>query len=146
METTLEANKELLHRAWAAYDRGDEEDFSACLADGWREYDLSGQSGSATEVIASMEAHRLAFPDKHTEMIEIIAEGNTVVTNTITRATQTGQYLDLAPTGKPVVVLEICIHTVCDGRIVKTVMAGWGPGMYEQLTGRPAPGGLDNMG
>jgi predicted ester cyclase len=146
METNFEANKELAQRAWAAYDRGDEEAFGACLDVAWREYDLSGQSGSAKEVIASMKAHRVAFPDKHTEMIDIIAEGNRVVTNTITRATHTGPYLDLEPTGKRVVVYEICIHTICDGRVSKTVQAGCGPGMYEQLTGRPAPSGLDNMG
>src|ERR1700730_5983551 len=68
MDTIVDANKALLHRAWAAYDRGDEDGFRACLADAWQEYDLSSRSGNAQEVTASMQAHRIAFPDKHTEM------------------------------------------------------------------------------
>lgn len=85
-----EANKELLRRAWAAYDHGDIDAFSACLTDDWREYDLLGQSEGVQEGFTSMDAHRIAFPDKSTEIVDIIAEGDFVVTNTITRATHTG--------------------------------------------------------
>ncbi len=69
-----------------------------------------------------------------------------VVTNTVTRATQTGQYLDLAAIGQKTVICEICIHTIRDGRIAKTVQATMDAGMYHQLTGRVAPSSLDNMG
>jgi predicted ester cyclase len=141
-----EANKELLRRAWAAYDHGDIDAFSACLTEDWREYDLLGQSEGVQEGFTSMDAHRIAFPDKSTEIVDIIAEGDFVVTNTITRATHTGQYLDLAPTGLKTVVYVISIHTIRDGRITKTVEANMGSGIYQQLTGRPAPEGLDNMG
>lgn len=69
-------NVELLRRAWAAYDRGDVEAFSACLTDDWRESD-SGSDEYATldDERPTMALHRTAFPDKHTEIHHIVADG-----------------------------------------------------------------------
>jgi ketosteroid isomerase-like protein len=61
-------NVDLLRRAWAAYDRGDVEAFAACLTDDWRE-SAPGSDEFATlaDERPTMELHRTAFPDKHTE-------------------------------------------------------------------------------
>ncbi len=37
MSSVRDANIALLRRAWAAYDRGDEEEFSSCLTPDWKE-------------------------------------------------------------------------------------------------------------
>ncbi|MDQ1448437.1 MAG: hypothetical protein QOC79_1408, partial [Actinomycetota bacterium] len=62
-ELMHEANAELARRAWAAYDRGDEEAFAACLTDDWREYDSAGVSETLEGEREAMRAHRTAFPD-----------------------------------------------------------------------------------
>ncbi len=65
-----EANIELLKRAWAADDRGDEEEFAACLTPDWKEYGGPNVSSYGTLEIErqTMREHRIAFPDKHTEI------------------------------------------------------------------------------
>jgi ketosteroid isomerase-like protein len=74
-------NSELLRRAWAAYDRGDVEAFAACLTDDWRESGPRGPEagfGTLADERRTMELHRLAFPDKHTEIHSIVADDATV--------------------------------------------------------------------
>ena len=74
-------NAQLLRRAWAAYDRGDVEAFASCLTDDWREYGPEGEArGFATleDERPTMEAHRLAFPDKHTEIVQVVADDGMV--------------------------------------------------------------------
>jgi steroid delta-isomerase-like uncharacterized protein len=141
-----DANVELLRRAWAAYDRGDVEAFAACLADDWREFSPAGDSGSLEDERRTMEAHRVAFPDKHTEIHQIVADAEFVACHCTVTATQTGPYLDLPATGKRVVLHEMMFNRVSDGRLAETWAMIDGPGFYEQLAGRPAPEQLDNMG
>lgn len=141
-------NIELLRRAWAAYDKGDVEAFAACLSDDWRESGPRGpQAGFATleDERRTMELHRVAFPDKHTEIHTAVADDDVVGCHCTVTATHTGRYLDLEPTGKRVVVYEMMFNRVRDGRVVETWAMTDGDGFYEQLAGRAAPEGLDNL-
>lgn len=40
-----------------------------------------------------------ALPDMHIEIVDLVAEGNMVVANCIERATFTGEFVGLPPTG-----------------------------------------------
>jgi predicted ester cyclase len=146
MAADLEANKAVVIRAWAAYDMGDVEGFAACLTDDWREYDGAGNETRLDDEREAMAAHRVAFPDKRTEIEAIVAEGDLVSVMTHTTATHLGRYFDAAPAGKPVRIHEISLHRVRDGRIAQTWAEIDGPGFYQQITGRPSPGVTDNMG
>src|SRR5260221_11640442 len=137
-----EENEELVRRAWAAYDRGDEEAFAACLTEDWREFDMAGNAQTFDSEREAMRAHRVAFADKHTEIHRIVADDEWVACHSTTTATHTGDYFGLAPTGKPVRLVEMMFNQVRDGRLC----ASWAildvPGFYEQLTGRAAPEAL----
>ena len=146
MAVDLEANKAVVTRAWAAYSAGDEAAFAACLTDDWREFDGAGNVTRLGDEREAMAAHRLAFPDKRTEVEAIIAEGDLVCVMTHTTATHRGTYFDAAPTGKLVRIHEISLHRIRDGRIAQTWAETDGPGFYQQITGRPSPGVTDNMG
>lgn len=142
-------NVQLLRRAWAAYNRGDVEAFAACLADDWREYGPEGEEGgfaTLDDERPTMAAHRLAFPDKHTEFHQIVADDEMVGCFCTVSATHTGPYFDLEPTGKRLVTREMMFNRVRDGRVAVTWAMTAGPGFYEQLTGRQAPSGVDNLG
>jgi predicted ester cyclase len=141
-----EANVELLRRAWAAYDSGDEEAFAACLTDDWLEYEADGATGTLEDERHTMQIHREAFPDKHTEIHRIVADDELVACHCTVSATHTGQYLDAAPTGKVVVLREMMFNRVRDGRLCETWAIVEDAGFYEQITGRPVPEGLDNIG
>ena len=58
-----ESNQELIRRAWAAYDRGDEEAFAACLTDDWQEFDSQGNCETLESEREAMRSHKIAFPD-----------------------------------------------------------------------------------
>lgn len=143
----MNKNEELVRRAWAAYDRGDEAGFAACLSPDWREYDAEGDSIGLADCIPGMRATRVAFPDKQTEIQQVIKEGDIVVTRSTTTATHTGKYFDLEPTGKKVRVHEISIHRIANGLIAETFQeTGTTAGFYTQISGRQAPEPTDNIG
>jgi predicted ester cyclase len=142
-------NAQLLRRAWAAYDRGDVEGFAACLTDDWREYGPEGEDGgfaTLDDERPTMAAHRVAFPDKHTEIHQIVADDDMVGCFCTVSGTHTGPYFDLAPTGKRLATREMMFNRVRDGRVAVTWAMTAGPGFYWQLTGRQPPEAVDNLG
>ena len=142
-----EANIALLKRAWAAYDKGDEEEFAACLTPDWKEYGSPNASsyGTLEDERRTMREHRIAFPDKHTEIHMILADENIVACFCTVHATHSGKYLDAEPTGKIVTVHEMMFNRVRDGKICETYAMGAGMGFYEQITGKEIPEQLDNL-
>jgi predicted ester cyclase len=142
-----EANIALLKRGWESYDKGDEEAFAACLTPDWKEYGSPNASsyGTLEDERRTMREHRIAFPDKHTEIHMILADDDTVACFLTIRATHTGKYLDLEPTGKTVIAHEMMFNRVRDGKISVTYAMGTGPGFYEQITGKEIPEKLDNL-
>lgn len=141
-----EENAALMRRAWAAYDRGDEAEFEACLTDDWREHTQSGEIATLADERKTMAAHRVAFPDKHTEILRMVVSDDMVACHCTTSATQRGPYFDLPPTRTRVSVDEMMFNRIVDGRIAETWVITAGPGFYRQLTGREAPEDVDNMG
>jgi predicted ester cyclase len=143
-----EANIALLKRAWIAYNQGDEEAFAACLTSDWKEYGSpdATEYGTLEDERRTMREHRIAFPDKHAEIHMILADDDTVACFLTVRATHTGKYLDLEPTGKIVMAHEMMFNRVRDGKISVTYAMGTGPGFYEQITGKEIPVKLDNFG
>ncbi len=85
----------------------------------------------ATEWIAPFRA---SFPNVHMEVVELIAEGDTVVGRFTCSGTHLGEWLGYAPTGRRFEAIdEVSIYRFRDGRIVET----WGLednlGRLEQL-------------
>jgi predicted ester cyclase len=142
-----EANIALLKRAWAAYDKGDEEAFAACLTPDWKEYGSPNASSynSLENERPTMREHRIAFPDKHTEIHMILADENTVACYCTITATHSGKYFDAEPTGKILTVYEMMFNRVRDGKICETYAMQVGKGFYEQITGKEIPEQLDNL-
>ena len=92
-----------------------------------------------------MREHRIAFPDKHTEIHMILADENIVACFCTIRATHSGKYLDAEPTGKIVIVHEMLFNRVRDGKISESYGIQTGAGFYEQITGKEIPVQLDNL-
>ena len=140
-------NAELLRRALASYDRGDVEGFAACLTDDWRESKVGDESyATLDDERPTMALHRLAFPDKHTEILQIVADHDTVGCYCIVTATHTGKYFDVEPTGKRLIVHDMMFKQVRDCRLAETWALTAGAGFYRQITGRDAPESVDNLG
>ena len=88
----------------------------------------------AVEAKAWIAPFRASFPDVHMEVVELIAEGDTVVGRFTCSGTHLGDWLGHAPTGRRFeAVDEVSIYRFQDGRIVES----WGLednlGRLEQL-------------
>ena len=88
----------------------------------------------AADAKAWIAPFRASFPDVHMEVVELIAEGDTVVGRFTCSATHLGDWLGYAPTGHRFeAVAEVGIYRFSEGRIVET----WGLednlGRLEQL-------------
>jgi predicted ester cyclase len=141
-----EENAALLRRAWAAYSTGDADGFADCVTEDWQGHAPSGETTTVDDERKTMAVHRIAFPDKHTEIHQIVSNSELAACYCTTTATHTGPYLDLQPTGYRVSVDEMMFNLIRDGRIAETWAMTGGPGFYRQLTGRDAPEDLDNQG
>jgi predicted ester cyclase len=61
---------------------------------------------------------RAAFPDWHEEIVELVAEGNTVAGRFRCSGTHLGEFLGEAPTGKRMDVEEVFFLRVEEGKFV----------------------------
>ena len=79
------------------------------------------------------------FPDVQATVEELLADGDKVIERTTARATHTGEFNGIPPTGKQVVWTEIHIYRLQDGKIIEQ----WSEidllGLLVQLGAIPGP-------
>ncbi len=80
-----------------------------------------------------------AFPDSQLPVEDQIAEGDKVVTRWTCRATHTGEFQGMPPTGKYTTMTGTTIFRIANGKLVE----GWTNadmlGLLQQLGAIPAP-------
>ena len=80
-----------------------------------------------------------AFPDIRYTFDDMVAEGDRVATRWTLRGTQTGDFLGMPPTGKPVAVTGINVLRFAGGQIVECWETWDRLGLMQQLGVLPAP-------
>ena len=80
-----------------------------------------------------------AYPDARITIEDQLVEGDRVVTRWTGRGTQTGQLMELPPTGKKVAVPGVQIDRFSGGKIVESWTLFDQLGMLQQLGAVPAP-------
>lgn len=65
-----------------------------------------------------------AFPDMHTTIEELVADGEWVAVRMVARGTHQGEWEGKAPTGRTVVSEVLAMHRIVDGRIVTSYSQG----------------------
>jgi len=76
---------------------------------------------------------RTAFPDLHFTLEEIIAEDDKVMTRALLRGTHRGEYLGIAPTGKPVAVMGMVVLRIAQGKFQEGWLMMDNLGLLQQL-------------
>jgi predicted ester cyclase len=71
----------------------------------------------ATELRRWFAPFRAGFPDWRQEIVELVAEGDTVVARCRCRGTNLGEWLGVAPTGRSMEVDEVWFFTTAQGRL-----------------------------
>ncbi len=74
-----------------------------------------------------------AFPDLWISEEDAFAEGDTVVTRHVGRATHEGEFMDLEPTGKEFEIDGIDIYQIEDGKLAESWISLDMMGMMQQL-------------
>jgi predicted ester cyclase len=82
---------------------------------------------------------RSAFPDWHEEVVELVAEGNTVAGRFKCSGTHLGEFLGEAPTGKRMEVEEVFFLRAEDGKFVDYWALEDSLGRMRQLGLIPSP-------
>ena len=62
---------------------------------------------------------RTAFPDIHFDIVDSVASGDKLVSRMEGHGTHQGEFLDMPPTGKSIVIYAIDIVRFADGKIVE---------------------------
>jgi predicted ester cyclase len=104
----LEENKVLVRRMVEAINAGDED----------VDVDELFTPRAAQRVKRLFAEFRSAFPDWHEEIVELVAEGNTVAGRFRCSGTHRGEFLGQAPTGRRMEVEEVFFLRAEEGRFV----------------------------
>jgi predicted ester cyclase len=81
-----------------------------------------------------------AFPDWHSTIDDVIAEGDKVVHRITGRGTHKGEWMGIAPTGKQVTVTGNIIYRIDNDKIAEEWFEHDVMGLMQQLGAIPPPG------
>ena len=124
----------------ALFSRGDLSAVDTYLSPGFVDHDPTLPSSEpGPEAMREAAAYfRRACPDWHSDIDQLIAEGDLVVERFTARGTHRGELMGVAPTGRELILRGINIFRVYDGRITDR----WGRldqlGLLRQLGLAPA--------
>ena len=86
----------------------------------------------------SVSAFRATFPDAHFTLEDVLVDGDKIVARLACRATQKGEFMGIAPTGKQVTFTGISIYRIANGKIVERWGVEDGVTLLQQLGAIPA--------
>jgi len=141
-----ERNKEVIRECNGKANRGDIKGQNACFAD---QITFQGRAVTRESLLANLEDIQTTFPDYYSEIVDIIADGDVVVTrNRVSgthkgvakRTVNGGMLVGVQPTGKRFSdVQNIRWYKLRDGKIVEHYATRDDMNMMRQLGVLPPP-------
>lgn len=127
---TIEENKAIVRRLLEeGFNTGNLAVFDEMLAADFTNHDPAQPAAADREGLKqSWSALCAGFPDQHSVIDDLIAEGNRVVKRATFSGTQTGEFNGLPPTGRSVVIKTISIYRMEGGKVQEIY---WG---YDNLS------------
>jgi predicted ester cyclase len=120
---TVEENKELIRRyVKEIYNKQDLTNYSEFVSDEMFDFGVE-----------HLEAFFTAFPDVHTNILDIFGEGDKVIARLDINGTNTGSFAGQPPTGKKVNFHSFRIYRIVDHKIVESWAMQDRLGLMEQL-------------
>jgi predicted ester cyclase len=119
--TTEDTNKTVVRRFVDGYQtRADEAIFAATIAPDLVDHSRPPGIAEGPEgVRQQFDGFRAAFSGFNATILHQVAEGDLVVTHKVFRGEHAGEFMGIAPTGRPVEIKVIDIVRLRDGRIVE---------------------------
>jgi steroid delta-isomerase-like uncharacterized protein len=97
-------------------------------------------AGAPADLKLVAQAIHAAFPDWHSTVEEMIAEGDRVVERWTGRGTHRGEFQGIPPTGKRVTVPGVVLYRIANGKIIEFRGQFDRMSLFEQLGGVPNSG------
>ena len=137
---SLEANKELCRNYFRAFLAGDTAWMKRHISPDFVRHDpgLPFEVRGPEGVAKLHDALLPAFPDMQLPLEDFVAEGEKVLVRLTIRATHTGAFGELAPTGKRIEVSVLDLFQVRDGVLIEHWALLDNLGMMKQLGALPA--------
>jgi steroid delta-isomerase-like uncharacterized protein len=115
---SIEANKLLVRRFFAAVENGDFAVFDEVVAENYDDH-LPGQSPGRETLKHYFQGLRAAFPDIRLPISQLIAEGDRVAVLNAVQGTHRGEFLGIAPTGRTVDAPAFQMYRIQDGQLAE---------------------------
>ena len=140
-----EENKAVVRRWFAETDKGNDAVVDELCAPDYVDHSppVPGVPAGSAGVHRANELLRAAFPDTAHTIEDQVAAGDKVVTRLRARATFTGEFQGIPPTGQVVEIGGIVIHRLADGKLVEHWAHIDNLGFLQQLGAIPAPAPAD---
>jgi predicted ester cyclase len=137
MVMTIQSNRELVERALVGWNAGEQQHadwIAEAVAPTVKMHVPQGDLTGPEMFRAYYHEIRGAFPDSHASVLEVIAEGDTVIVRYTFSGTNTGKLLTLPlTTGKPASFTVIDVWHLVDGKAVEFWESYDRYGVLEQL-------------
>ena len=135
---SLEANKALVRRFIdEIFVRGRPEAVDELLADDFVSHTWRSTGDGKGDLKRAMERLSTVLADSRFTVEDLIAEGDRVAVRVTAQATQVGEFMGLAPSGKSYSIGEIHIFRIRDGKVVEHWHQYDQLGMLRQLGAMP---------
>ncbi|MEL0457517.1 ester cyclase [Flavobacteriaceae bacterium SZ-1-7] len=119
-QTNLDANRDVVKKYHEVWSNGQVNELDKILAPDFVCHFIDGIEWIGIEgANSSITSHRKSFPDWNEEIVDMISEGNKVVTRFKSTGTQLGAFNGLDPTGKKVTIYETAIYRIANGKIAE---------------------------
>lgn len=131
---SVEENKAIIRRWMDVTNRHDPSIVDELLADDYVMHGPGGQDIKGPEGFKqALIAYLSIFPDIHFTIDDMVAEGDKVAVRITYTATQKGEYLGIAPTGKRITMTEAIFYRLAGGRIVEAFPYSDSLALFQQL-------------
>ncbi|MGN9811383.1 ester cyclase [Micromonospora sp. BQ11] len=96
---------------------------------------LQSEPGSRDALVAQLNGIVDAIPDFHWDTQELIIDGNRLGARLVNTGTPAKEFLGVAPTGKPLKIIEFAIYTLRDGKFLHMSALHDAEALRKQLEG-----------
>ncbi|HEX8278099.1 MAG TPA: ester cyclase [Segetibacter sp.] len=116
----MNTNRDIVKKYHAVWSNGQVTELDKILAPDFvchfiNGIEWKGVDGAKNEITG----HRKSFPDWNEEIVDMISEGDKVVTRYKSTGTQQGKFNGLDPSGKKVTIYETSIYRIANGEIAE---------------------------
>lgn len=134
-EINLDANRDVVKKYHEVWTNGQVTELDKILAPDFVCHFINGIEWKGIEGAKnSISSHRKSFPDWKEEIVDMVSEGDKVVTRYKSTGTHQGTFEGLDSTGIKVTIYETSIYRIADGKIAEQWGFPDGLSLNNQLT------------